>query len=684
MKLSIIIVSYNVKDYLRQCLRSIYRSNLDTISFEIIIIDNDSHDGTIKEIEKDFNKVIFKKNKKNYGFSKAVNTGIKKANGEFLCILNPDIIIKENTFSTLIEFCENTENIGCVGPKILNANGTIQHSCKRSFPTPLNAIPRLLGLDKIFLKNKFFGKYNLTYLDTDKIHKVDAISGAFMFFNKELINKVGLFDEAFFMFAEDIDLCHRIKDLGYDIYYNPNTEIIHYKGESVKNAPYDMINVFYSSMNIYFNKYADKYKYWRFISIFVKSGLWVRRFFSHLKFIFNNLLTLFLDTLSIILSFSLSIYFWYNFQDNQSVYLKIISHWQLIFNFLLSWYFTSKLTRIYKEKSFSLTRIFLSIFITFLISSTSTYFIGLSSFAKSRVVLLLSTLISFNLLIGWRVLIKKLFLNKLIPLKSLKKFIERRALIIGSDQKSFEIGEQIQKNPETKINIIGYTDSDNPLLINNFLGKIEYIKGIVRKNKITEIIIRENYIQTKKIFKIIKSLNDLKLSFKIIPKENNIILSKGEIEQISGIDLMSYEVPFLERGNILIKRFFDIALSLFLIFLSAPIHFFYYSFNKISKKIIWGLEGQELELSLIKSNNKIITSVPLLYHVLYGDISFVGSQFISNKKKNPNHILKPGLTSLINLKKYKDNDYRRINNYYIRNQSLTFDIEIILKSLFKI
>ena len=669
MKLSIIIVSYNVKDYLRQCLRSIYNTDLKEDSFEIIVIDNDSYDGTCKELTEDFDRVIFKRNNQNYGFSKAVNIGLGMARGQYVCILNPDIIVQKNTFSTLVDFFENNSNIGCVGPKILNANGTIQHSCKRSFPTPLNAISRLLGLDQIFPKSKFFGKYNLTYLNIDQIHKVDAISGAFMLFNRSLVKEIGLFDETFFMFGEDIDFCHRIKDAGYDIYYNPNSEIIHYKGESVKNAPYDMINVFYSAMNIYFNKYAEKYKYWRFLNPFVKVGLWGRRFISYLKLFLNSVLNLFFDSLSITFSFCLSIYLWYNFQHNESVnYIKILSHWQLVLNFLISWYFASKLTRIYKESTFSVTRIFLTTILTFLISSTSTYFI--SFFAYSRGVLLLSTLISCFLLIAWRVFFKV--------------FNERRALIIGGDKKSFEIGQEIEKSPDTKINIIGYTDSSNPLLINNFLGKIEYIKGIIIKNRINEVIIREEHIQTKGIFKIIKSLNDLKLSFKIIPKENNIILSKGEIEQISGIDLMSYEIPFLERGNILIKRFFDMLLSLFLILITLPIQFIYYLLKQKIEKKIWGLDGEEIKLNLFSSKNRFISSIPLLYHVLLGDISFVGSQFVDTYNKNPKHILKPGLISLINIKKYQDNDSHRINNYYIRNQSLTFDIEIILKSLFKI
>ena len=155
MKLSIIIVSYNVKDYIKQCIRSIYRSGLSENSFEIIVIDNDSHDGTVDDIKNYFDDIHIIENNVNEGFSKAVNKGIKIAKGNFICLINPDVIIKENTFSVLMDYLESNSNVGCVGPKIINADGSIQHSCKRSFPTPLNAIFRLFSLDKIFLKVKF-------------------------------------------------------------------------------------------------------------------------------------------------------------------------------------------------------------------------------------------------------------------------------------------------------------------------------------------------------------------------------------------------------------------------------------------------------------------------------------------------------------------------------------------------
>jgi hypothetical protein len=541
----------------------------------------------------------------------------------------------------------------------------------------------LLGLDRLFPKSKIFGNYNLTYLDTEKGHEVDVISGAFMLIPIKILKEIGVFDERFFMFGEDIDICYRIKEAGYKIYYTPITEIIHYKGESVKSSPFDMINVFYSSMDLYFKKYSKKYKYWNFISIFVKAGLFIRKSFSYSKLIISNLISVFADIFFIIASFSFSIYLWYSYQYYEIVELSKISyHYLLILNFILSWLISSKIINVYKKGSFSFTRIFLSIITTFLISSTSTYFI--SFFAYSRGVLLLSTILSLLFIVMWRLLIQSLYLNKIIFFKSFKNFIERRALMIGADKETLQIGEEINSYPDSNINIIGYTDESNPMLFKYFLGRTDYIKEIVIKNKITEIIIRENYFTSNKIFQIIKKLKGLNLIFKIIPEGNNVILSKGEIESISGIELMFYDIPFLERSNIIIKRVFDIVLSLFMIILTLPIQFLFYFFVGFKTKRAWGLEQQYIKLTFIKVNNEIISSIPLFYQVFLGKLSIVGSELVNIRDKNPNHILKPGLTSLIKTKKFKGNNSLRLESYYIKNQSLIFDIEIILKSLFKV
>ena len=683
MKISIVIVSYNVKDFISQCIRSIYKSNLNKNDYEIIVVDNDSHDNTLQMIEKEFQEVIIIRNKNNEGFSKAVNQGFAISKGENLCIINPDVIIKDDTLSKLLLNIEGNDKIGAIGPRVINTDGTIQHSCKRSFPTPLNSLFRLFKLDKLFPKSKVFGKYNLTYLYIDKEHEVDVLSGAFMLIRRKIFKLVNGFDQRFFMFGEDIDLCHKIKDLGYKVIYSPTTEIIHYKGESVKSAPYDMINVFYSAMDIYYDKYSSKYKYWKFISQLVKLGLFFRKSFSLFKMLLSNLITLFIDMFFIFFSFTTSIFLWYSFHYYEIVdFSKVIYHKYLIFNFMVSWFFSSKIMNLYKKGTFSLTRLLLTTIITFLLSSTSTYFI--SFFAYSRGVLLLSSLSTFICLLIWRISAKYLYLNKILQFQSIAKYMERRAIFLGADDETIKIGQKIEAFPESEINVIGYTDISNPIYTKKFLGRIEYLKDIIIKNKITEIIIREEYLLKFEIFSIIKKLKGLNLVFKVIPKGNNIILSKDEIENISGIELMSYEVPFLERSNIIIKRLFDIIVSVIFLFLTMPLHIILFIIYGYKNKKMWSVENKHINIKSFNFKNNFLNNIPLLFSVLNGTISFVGSKLTSVNDAYPKHILKPGLLSLNHTERFKHNDEKRLETYYIKNQSLIFDLEIILKTVFKL
>ena len=236
MKLAVIIVSYNVESFLKQCITSI----TTTISkdVKIIILDNNSRDAS-EMVENSFPEITLIKNHINLGFSKAVNQGLSLLNTPFVCILNPDTLVEENTFESILHWMKRFPKVGVVGPKVINADGSLQKSCKRSLPTPFNAIPKLLGLDNLLPKSRLFGRYNLTYMDENQIHSVDAISGSFMLIRKEVIDKVGLFDERFFMFGEDLDFSYRIKKTGYDVIYYPFVKVIHYKGESVKQSSKD-------------------------------------------------------------------------------------------------------------------------------------------------------------------------------------------------------------------------------------------------------------------------------------------------------------------------------------------------------------------------------------------------------------------------------------------------------------
>ncbi|SVC90051.1 uncharacterized protein METZ01_LOCUS342905, partial [marine metagenome] len=242
-------------------------------AFEIIVVDNYSHDDSCRMVKNEFPQIKLIRNKENLGFSKAVNIGLEKSRGEFICLLNPDTLVSDNTFNKLLDYITLNPNTGCIGPKILNPDGTLQLACKRSFPDPFSAFFKLIGLSRLFPESIRFGKYNLTFLDENKIHDVDAISGSFMLFPKLIVDKIGAFDESFFMYGEDLDFCHRIKQIGYNIIYNPITSIIHYKGESAKTAPYDMIQLFYIAFHKYYKKYSDQYPSWKLLHFIVSFGI---------------------------------------------------------------------------------------------------------------------------------------------------------------------------------------------------------------------------------------------------------------------------------------------------------------------------------------------------------------------------------------------------------------------------
>ena len=220
MNLSIIIVSYNNKKLLKQTLDSIY-DTIQKINYEIIIVDNNSMDGSIDLVKQNYRQIIIIENKKNLGFSCANNIGINQAKGRYMLLLNSDTVVTDNCFEKCIKYMDEHPDIGALGCKVVLSDGKLDPACKRSFPTPEVSFYRMTGLSWLFPKSKRFGRYNLTYLDEDAIHEVDSLVGAFMMVRREGIEQVGLLDEDFFMYGEDIDWCYRIKQAGWKIVYYP-------------------------------------------------------------------------------------------------------------------------------------------------------------------------------------------------------------------------------------------------------------------------------------------------------------------------------------------------------------------------------------------------------------------------------------------------------------------------------
>lgn len=232
MDISIIIVSYNTKELLADCLDSISKFSKN-LKCETFVVDNDSRDNTAEFVKKNYSWVKLIANRQNLGFSKANNLAIRKATGTYILILNPDTKLMPNTLKDIKDFMDKSSpNVAIATCRVELASGLLDRDCRRLFPTPPRALTHFSGLSILFNKSSFFNGYYCGHLPEDKEHEIDACVGAFMFIKKDLLSKVGFFDEDYFFYGEDLDLCYRFKKAGYKIIYTPVTKIIHYKGAS--------------------------------------------------------------------------------------------------------------------------------------------------------------------------------------------------------------------------------------------------------------------------------------------------------------------------------------------------------------------------------------------------------------------------------------------------------------------
>lgn len=267
--ISIIIVSWNTKDILRDCLKSVYRET-KRLKFEVIVVDNDSSDGTKEMLKKEFPKVETIFNKENKGFAAANNQGIKKAKGRYVLLLNSDTLILNNAVFKCFKFMKDNPDLGALGCKILNKDGTLQRSAFM-YPSILNMLISVFYLNKLFSKSKFFGRERMTYFDFDNIKEVECVMGSFMMIRKRAIKQAGMMDERYFMYTEEADLCYRYKKKGWKIGYYPRAEIIHLGGESSKRIKPKMCLQLRGSILLFMEKNRSFFSY--IIACFL-TGLW--------------------------------------------------------------------------------------------------------------------------------------------------------------------------------------------------------------------------------------------------------------------------------------------------------------------------------------------------------------------------------------------------------------------------
>ncbi|NQV03146.1 MAG: glycosyltransferase, partial [Bacteroidia bacterium] len=297
MQLSIIIVNYNVKYFVEQCIHSIQKA-VNGLTAEVFVVDNNSVDGSVRMIREKFPEVHLIENKDNKGFSKANNQAIRKAEGEYILILNPDTILEDDTLTKCVTFMDEHPDAGGLGVKMIDGKGKFLPESKRGLPSPSVAFFKMFGFSSLFPKSKLFNKYHLGYLDKNKIHEVDILAGAFMMLRKTVLNEIGLLDEEFFMYGEDIDLSYRITKAGYKNYYFPGTRIIHYKGESTKKSSVNYVFFFYNAMIVFARKHFSQ-KNARIYSTLINFAIYLRATITIVTRFLTRIALLFIDSVLI-------------------------------------------------------------------------------------------------------------------------------------------------------------------------------------------------------------------------------------------------------------------------------------------------------------------------------------------------------------------------------------------------
>jgi GT2 family glycosyltransferase len=640
MKLTIVIVNYNVKYFLEQCLYAALKA-CARVSSEIIVVDNDSVDGSCQMVEEKFQEVKLIANKENLGFSKANNQAIRIARGEYILLLNPDTVVEEDCFLKIVEFMDKTPDAGGLGVKMIDGRGRFLPESKRGLPTPEVAFWKMFGFSRLFPHSKRFGHYHLGYLDNNRTHEVEVLAGAFMLLRRTTLDKVGLLDEDYFMYGEDIDLSYRITKGGYKNYYFPETTIIHYKGESTKKGSINYVKVFYNAMIIFAGKHFSKGNARRY-TILINIAIYFRAFLSLCARFLKAILLPLIDALFIFLGFATLLPIWETYKFQQGYYPPEYLHVAVPI-YILIWVFCIWLSGGYR-KNIQFMRIFKGLSWG-AISILIFYSLIDESMRYSRALLLLGSGLAFLTLPIYRFLLYKM------QMTGLEFDKQKRVAIVAAPVESKRISELII-NSGLNIDTVGFVSPDKSVHQQFYLGNIRQLSDIVRINKIDELIFSSEDIPSQEIIRIMLDLNNLNIDYKIAPPESLSIIGSNSISTAG--DLYVVHINSIVKGNNRQnKRAFDLGMSVFL-FILSPL-------------LIWVVNAK---LGFFRN----------IFRVLSGGKSWVG--YCSG---NQDHLppIKEGVLSPASLfpgilpQKKKD----ELNIVYAKDYRLMNDMEIVLKAL---
>ncbi len=643
--ISVIIVNYNVKDFLFNCLQSL-RNALNTLSAEVIVVDNNSIDGSLAYLSPLFPEVRFIGLEENKGFGKANNLGFEAARGNFVLFLNPDTLVSEDTFVVLLNYMREHPEVGLSGCKLLNHDGTFQLACRRGFPTPWVSFTKIFGLQALFPRSRVFGGYNQTFRSVDETYWVDAVSGAFMFIRREALEQSGGFDPDYFMYGEDLDLCYRISRNGWKIAYVHSTSVIHFKGESTKRSSLNEVRVFYEAMEVFVRKHFAQS---RIFLRFLRSGISLRSFIAYMLQYRSQWLLMTADFLLANAALMLGI------KVRTGSFLGFPAYAYPEIPLVPSLIFVGSMFYIGEYSVFrksSVQNVFFSLMISFFLLSTLPYFF--EQYAISRGVLVLFLIFTF-LFTGALRIAKSIF-DKVLGQEA-----DKRVALVGVNEISNQLIEELQTAEARNTTVVGLIATDDPAVQPSeggrpILGSISYLDKVVRDYRIEEVIVTDQSIPRTEIIRLIARSAGTKTHYRFAHSYDEVITSRI-IESITGAepDVSQYNIAQLKYR--ISKRIVDICGAIFLLTIGLPIVYLVAGDPKVA--------GRKL-LNVLKGNYSLFGLYPVNEaDSKLGKIGLTGLAHINN----------PGQLSVQAI--------RSLNEYYMKRYSLSLDFEILIKYFFR-
>lgn len=638
IRISVIIVNYNVEYFLEQCLNSVMKA-LEGIAGEVYVVDNNSIDGSVEMVREKFPQVHLIANKDNRGFSKANNQAMELASGDYFLLLNPDTVVEEDTFEKVVAFMDEHPDAGGLGVRMLDGKGKFLPESKRGLPTPTVAFYKIFGLSSLFPHSKVFGKYHLGYLSEFETNEVEILSGAFMLMRAKTIHEVGMLDEAFFMYGEDIDLSYRIILGGYKNYYFPETRIIHYKGESTKKSSINYVFVFYRAMVIFAEKHFSQ-KNAKLFSTLINLAIYLRASLAiATRFIKKAALPVF------------------DFAYILTGAFLLTNHWQKM------------------SIEFPVNAMKVAIPAYVVVWMTSIFYAGgydfplkMNKIVKGSLIGTLAILVIYGLLpkewqfsrlyiligMGWVLtyfILSRIFLHFSVGKRfNLSGVKNNKFLLVGSSEETDRVTLLLNQTNSKVDSIFLVSPTEEKSLAQ--IGVISQLDQIAYIYQIDEIIFCAKDTSSQEIVHWMSILGERNIDFKIAQPDSMYLIGSNSIETSGDLYVLNIN-QISEKRNVRNKRTLDVITSLILL-VGSPVLIWFYD-NKMNwfKNVLGCLIGKKTYVGYFKASdqNRILPSIK------YGILNASAREGVSD----------PILSSKLNL-------------IYARDYTFWKDIEIILKS----